>query len=369
MPIDLVSRLSLFGIGRGHMLARATKIDPNQVNIRGSDANIIVASSSFISYEVVKQLAQKMNALTLDGASNEDLDRWLWDRYLQARLGASASLVTVKFFRPAIGVGGSILPGTKVASLTGIEFITITTATFAPGDLEQTAIARSVLAGVITKVGRNQVRIIREPNLLFDSTIQITNDDPSAGGEDRQSDPDAREQARAFWIAARRGTLPAIEYGAKQVVGVVSAQAVESLGGNGLPARVLTLYVADSSGIANEALGASVSANLEEWRAAGIAVIMSTSTPQIVSIQLRLTFRAGVDTSSLTEQVLAAIIELVNGLKVNETLRRADLLGVLNRFKSAGVIPTNDSIVEPAGDLVPATGKTLRTTSSDVQVV
>jgi len=369
MPIDLPTRLDLFAVGRGHLLARATKIDPNQVNVRGSDANIIVASESFVAFEVVKQLAQKMNALLLDGASGEDLDRWLWDRYLQARIGASASLATVKFFRPAAGVGGSILPGTKVASLTGIEFLTITTATFAAGDLSQTAIARSVLAGVVTKVGRNQVRIIREPGLLFDSTIQVTNDDPSAGGEDRQLDEDAKENARAFWTAVRRGTLSAIEYGAKQVPGAVSAQAVESFDGRGMPARVLTLYVADSSGIANEALGASVSANLEEWRAAGIAVIMSTSTPQIVDIKLRLTFRAGVDTSSLTEQVIAAVVELVNGLKVNETLRRADLLGVLTRFKAAGVIPSNDSVVEPVGDLVPATGKTLRTTTSNVQVL
>ena len=369
MPGDYPSRLDLFSVGRDHLLARAKKIDPNQVNTRGSDANIIVASSSFITYETIKQLAQKMNALMLDGAANDDLDRWLWDRYLQARKGASVSLVVVRFFRNAIGAAGSVPQGTKLASLTGIEFVTYTTATFAAGDLEKTALARSVLAGTVAKVGKNQIRIIRPPVPTFDPTLQVTNDDTSAGGEDREDDPTAKERARGFWLAARRGTLTAIESGAKTVDGVASAQAVESLTSTGQPARVVTLYVADSAGIANVPLGEAAYAALEEYRAAGIAVVMSTSTPQIVSVQLRLTFRAGVDTTALTESVVAAIIERINSLAVNETLHRAALYDVLNRFKTAGVIPSEGSVVAPAGDLVPTTGRTLRTTSSDVQVL
>lgn len=368
MP-DLPTRLDLFSIGRDHVLARAKKIDPNQVNTRGSDSNIIVASSSFIGYEVVKQLAQKTNELLLDGATNEALDRWLWDRYLMARKGASASLVLVRFFRNAPGAAGSIPAGTKIASQTGIEFITYTNAVFAAGDVEQIAYARSVLAGTIAKVGRNQIRLIRPPLPAFDTSMQVTNDDPSAGGEQRELDPIARERARGFWKAARRGTKIAIENGALTVDGVESAQLVESLTSVGLPARVNTLYVADSAGIANEALGAAALTALEEYRCAGIAVVLSTSTPQIVAIQLRLAFRAGVNTTDLTTRVVAAIVEQVNLLKVNETLRRADLLGVLLRFKAQGVIASNDSIVAPAGDLVPTVGRTLRTTTTNITVL
>ena len=368
MP-DLPTRLDLFSIGRDHVLSRARKIDPNQVNTRGSDSNIIVASSSFIGYEVVKQLAQKTNELLLDGATREALDRWLWDRYLMARKGASASLVGVRFFRNAPGAAGTVVAGTKVASLTGVEFVTYTNAVFAAGDTEQTALARSVLAGTIAKVGRNQVRLIRPPLPAFDTSIQVTNDEPSAGGEEREADPTARERARGFWKAARRGTKAAIESGALTVDGIESAQLVESLDSSGMPARVNTLYIADSAGIANEALGAAALAALEEYRCAGIAVILSTSTPQIVTILLRLVFRAGVNTTDLTTRVVAAIVEQVNSLRVNETLRRADLLNVLLRFKSAGVIASNDSIVEPAGDLVPTVGRSLRTTTTNVTVL
>jgi hypothetical protein len=47
MP-DLPSRIDLFGIGRDYVVSRARKIDPAQIDIEGSDVNIVIGSASVL---------------------------------------------------------------------------------------------------------------------------------------------------------------------------------------------------------------------------------------------------------------------------------------------------------------------------------
>jgi len=367
MPLDLPSRLDLFALARDFVLQRARRIDPAQVDVAGSDVNIIVGSSSVMAYQTILQLAERTNALLLDGSTGEDLDRLAFDRYQIARKGAAAAVGTVRFFRTSAAAGAGTVPvGTILNTLTGIQYVTTTISTFGATDLEAFADVRAVTAGKLTQAGANSIRRFQTPGGLFDPSLQVNNDDPTAGGEDAETDDIFRERIRDFFNTARRGTLAAIEFGAKTVPGVVSAQAVESLTGAGQPARVVTLFIADSSGVASAALGNVVVAALSDFRAAGIAVIVSTSVPQIVTVKLALTFRAGVDTTTLTVAIRTALVEFINGLAVNATLFRGQLFSVLQRFEPDGLIPNIASVVEPTGDLVPDTGKTLRTTLDTV---
>lgn len=369
MP-DFPTRLDLYAKGRAYVLARAKRIDPAQVDVAGSDVNILVASASFMAYQVVLQLAQKVNSLLLDGALDEDLDRYAFDRYQLPRKGAAGALGVVIFFRDSsVAGGGSVPAGTRLLSLTGIEYVTTTTATFSVTGLSASAEVRAVKAGKEYQVGRYSLRRIADPGALFDPTLQVTNNDPTAGGEPREEDNPFRERIRDFWRTVRRGTIGAIEFGATAVAGVDSAEAAEAIDSEGQPARVVTLYIADSSGVANTALGTAVLNSLEEYRAAGIAVIPTTSVPEIVAVQLKLSFSAGVDTSTLSEQIRSAVVGFVNSLGVNQTLYRNDLGSVLRRFKRQGLIPTEDSVVSPAGDLVPTIGTTLRTSIDNVTLV
>jgi uncharacterized phage protein gp47/JayE len=204
---------------------------------------------------------------------------------------------------------------------------------------------------------------------LFDGTLTAINPEPTAGGEDAEDDDTFRDRIRDFWRTARRGILAAIEFGALTVPGVVSAQAIEALTNGNQPARVVNLYIADSTGVASDALAQQVDVALDEYRAAGIAVLISTSLPLLVDIQLRLSFRAGVDTLTITDNVRAAVVEFVNSLAVNGTLYAAQLYSVLQRYADDGLIPDENTIVSPTGDLVPAVGQTLRTTLANVTVL
>lgn len=367
--MDLPSRLDLYETGRRYLLARARNIDPSIVDVAGSDANLFVGSQSFMAHAVVRHLADRFAAHLIGSAQGEDLDRKLWDSYRLPRKGAAPAVTTVRFFRTNSTAGqGSIAAGRKIRSLTGVEYVTTTTASFAATQLEAYADVRATKAGKAYQVGRNQLRQIVDAASLFDPSLQVTNDEPAAGGEEREEDPDYRQRGKEFWPSARRGTLSAIAFGAKSIPGVASAEAVEVLDGGARPARVVQLYIADSSGVASRALGAQVDAQLEDYRAAGIAVITATSLPQIVPVRLHLAFAAGVETAPLVELIRANVVGFVNSTPTNGTLYRIGIGSQLTRFASQGLLPQESSIVEPAGDVVPAPGRTLRTTVDNVTI-
>jgi uncharacterized phage protein gp47/JayE len=367
---DLPTRLDLFAIGRDYVLQRAKKIDPTNVDVEGTDVNIFVGSLSVLAYYLINQLAFSIANLTLDGSEGEELDRFAYDRYQLTRPGATSALGQVRFFRTiASGGAGSIPANTLLTTNTGVQYITTTTATFGGSTLEVFADVRATQAGKETQVGANTIRRFSSPETIFDPNIQINNDLPTAGGENAFEDEEFRALIRQFWRTVRRGTLGAIEFGALSTPGVVSAQAVESLEPTGEAARIVELYIADSSGVANTQLAAQVKTVLNEFRAAGINVLISNSIPKIVNIRLKLNFVAGVNTTQLTEEIRNSVVAFVNSLSVNGPLYVAALSTVFIRFQADGLIADEGSILEPVGDLLPSPGETLRTTLNNVVVI
>lgn len=364
------SRLDLFALGRDYVVQRATKIDPAQVDVEGSDVNIFVGVASVIGDQIIKQLAFRTAALLLDGADDEDLDRYALDRYQLSRKGASPARGSVRIFRTATTAGAGVVPiGTKMVTNVGSEYITTTTASFGASDLTSSANVRAVEAGKLPQVGANAIVRFSNPAGLFDASLQVINDAPTAGGEDAEDDDTFRARIRDFWKSARRGVLAAIEFGALTVEGVVSAQAIEVLTVGAAPARLVNLFISDSTGVASDALAQEVRSALDDFRAGGIQVLISTSLPLIVDVQLRLSFRANVDTLTLTDNVRNAVVAFINSLPVNGALYVGQLFSVLQRFAEDGLIVNQGSLVSPVGDLIPATGQTIRTTLANVTVV
>lgn len=367
MP-DLPSRLDYAARGRDYVLSRAKKIDPQQVDVEGSNINIHVGSSAVMTAHATRHLAYATARLFAANAEKEDLDRYAWDRYRMTRKGASPAVARVRVYRDVAGAQGSVPIGTNIEALTGEVYTTTSVAAFASSDVSSACDVRAAQAGKATQVGKNMLRRFQKPEQLFDKTLKVTNDVAAAGGEDAEEDEDFRNRIRLFWTTARRGTLPAIEFGALAVPGVTSARAIEVIAGNGYPGRLVNLYIADGSGVANATLAQLVRANLEDYRAGGVAVIIHESMPYLVGITLALSYRAGVDTVALQEAVRAAVVEFVNSLPVNGTLAVGDLYSVLRRYADDGVVIGQGTIVAPVGDLVPDVGQTLRTTPENVVV-
>lgn len=368
---DFPSRLDLYAIGRDYVLQKATKIDPGQVDVLGSDVNIFVGSNSVVADTIIKQLAYSIARLFLDGAEGDDLDRLVFDRYGLTRKGASASLGSVNLTRATTAAGaGTIGVGTLLTTLTGVQYITTTAANFSITDLGVNPIisanVRATQAGKLAQVGTHAINGFAKSGTVFDHTLQVDNPLSTAGGEDAEDDDTFRARVRNFWNTARRGVLAAIEFGALTVPGVVSANAVEVITTGALPARIVNLYIADSSGLASQQLGALVVSALGDYRAAGITVVLNTSLPQIVPVVLALTFQAGIDTVTLGTTIVAAVVQFINSLPVNGALYLVDLYSVLRRFVSDGLIQNSSIITAPTGDVQPGIGQTLRTTLASV---
>jgi len=369
--MDFCSRSTLYGIGRQYTLSRATKINPQQIDTEGSDANLFVGGTSVVSYAIVLQLIQAFNALTLNGATSDELDRYALDRYGQQlpRKGAVAALGAAVFSRlNGNNAAGTIPAGTIVLSQSGYPYVTLqpaslTSATGAASDTTCSAPIRAAQAGALFKAGANTITAFQTPNsaIAFDPSITCNNPVTTAGAADAEDDPTYRNRIRTFWQSARRGILAAIVQGATSVAGVASAYAFEYLNGSGQPARLVALSIADPSGVANAQLIASVTAALNDYRAAGIYVSISPGIPLLVGIGLRLTFAAGVDTVTLSGQVQAAVVSFVNGLGVGAPLYLAQLQSVLQRFAQLGLQVSQGTIISPVGDLIPQPGQTIRT--------
>ena len=364
--MDFPSRLDLLALARTYIRTRAKKIDPNQIDVIGSDINLFVGSNMVVATELVYQLAAAVAKLLIDGAEDDDLDRLAWDRYQMVRKGAAPALGVVQFSRSTADAGAGAVPvNTRLQNNTGVEFVTVTQATFGALTLSASANVRSVQAGQLNQSDAGTIVSIPDPGLLWDKTLRVTNPIRTSFAADREEDEPFRARIKSYWNTARRGTLRAIEQGAIDTPGVASASAAEELTGGSQPARVVKLYVADADGSA----GAGLVIDLGEYRAAGIQVVQVMSITQLVDVQLKLTFQAGKDTDTLTEQVRTAILGTVNKCEVNGVLFRAALLETLRSFIDDGLIPTNDSVVDPAGDLVPDLGKSIRTTIDRVTVV
>lgn len=374
MP-DLPTRADLFRIGADEVLLRsetrppAQRIDAAQIYTDGSDINVLVASASAMAEEVTRQLALRINALFLDGATGEDLDRLVGDRFSPTivRKSATPALGTVQLTRVAGALPLVTLPiGTQLTTGSGVQFETTVVATVVSGSTGPVSVPiRARQAGLAGNVAPAAINAF--VNTPSDPQLLVSNPEPTAGGDEVETDARLRARARDFFRQARRGTIAAIEFGALTVPGVRQATAVEEVDSLGIPTGRVSLYVADALGQANAALVLAVQSALLEYRAAGVYVDVSSSIPLFVPIQYLLRFAAGVDTTAAFARVQAATVSAVNALPPNATLPVSLLFSVARSVP--GVIVLDDAVVTPIGDLVPSAGQILRTRTDLVTAV
>lgn len=366
MP-DLPTRADYFDIGGDEVLIRGAarpvnqRISPSEVLTEGSDINVIIASASAMAEEVTRQLALRIAALFLDSAANEDLDRLVGDRFSPTivRKAATPAVGEVTFARSAGPLAAVVIPaGTVLRNIDGVEFETTALASLAAASTGPvTTTVRARQAGIQGNVGAGAINEFSVPSP--DPNLLVANAEPTAGGDETETDARLRARARDFFRTARRGTVAAIEFGALTVPGVRQATAVEELDSLGIPTGRVALYVADALGQANAALVSAVVSALLEFRAAGVFVDVSSAIPIFTPIVFNLRFEAGVDTTAAFAQVRSSTVAAVNALRPTARLEVSLLFGAARSVP--GVIVLDDAVVAPVGDLVPSAGQVIRT--------
>ena len=350
------SRSDLFQIGRAAIAATPNiRINPSVVDVPGSDANLVVGTCAVMGEEVSARGAMALRGAFAELARKDALDRVLYDRYGRLRFSAQPATVDLVLSRPAGPSASGIIPaGSVVQTADGTQFALDVDASFGVGTPTITTTATALVNGAGGNVVANS--ITSWATAPFDPAIVPSNPAAAAGGVDAENDVQFLGRARGFFPTLARGTLGAIEFGARQVPGVAVATAIEIENPvSGYPAAVVQLTVGDSQGNASSDLIKAVANALLAYRAAGIFVSVIGGIVAYQNVQWSLAFSAGTNEALAMNRVSAVCVAVAQFLAPGATLYKSALLSAAASVP--GVIVSDSSLVIPSGDIVPTSAQ------------
>ena len=376
---DFPSRQDLFRAARDELLRLNGQLTRDTVERDGSDANILANMGVAAGDEVIGQLIDVFAGAFLDSARGEKLDRLVFDRYGLVRKPASPSLGTVTFSTTAPNPSGFTIPvGTAVSTSNGVQFLTTVATSFPPATTGPLFVpVRSVLAGSDQQASIGTITSIVSTIPGQPVDLVVGNTVATAGADDAELDEGLRDRARRFFTSAQRGTIGALEAAALAFPGVNKASVIEVLDALGRPARFVQLVVADrfTDALANlgvsdpaydaqsQQLATQVFLSLNEFRAAGVFVQVIVGQVILQTVQLQLTFSAGVNADQVALQARAGMVNYINTLSPGASFVPATAIEEALR-PITGLIITGDEIFTPAGTIVPKATQLLRTSLS-----
>jgi len=306
----------LIAVGLAELQTRRPDLDVNSGDITEAMLHAIAAMADAI----IRDAALKFKNTFIDGATGADLTALADDHYSIQRQEATSSQVTISWSRDSSAGSGVITAGTQIATEfdangSSIVFSTDNSLSFSAAELGPlTVTATSQNTGRETNVASATVtRIIDVP--AFENNFTITNNSPSAGGNDQETDRELRERVRSYFKTLRRGTLDALEDGAKTIATVRTATASEDAN------DLVTLYVADSDGNSTAEMISDVSAILSAWKAAGTTVSVLGGAKSTINMTVTIdSSRTGFDVTAAASNIASAIAGRIDRLGVGETL-------------------------------------------------
>jgi uncharacterized phage protein gp47/JayE len=345
--------------------AEAVLRRPDLTYNEGDISDMITAAIAAVGDRLVGYYADLTRATFVDGARGADLTKLASDHWNLTRFPAVQAIGSVTFTRTST-VGVATVPaGTVVATERDslgvtVEYTTDDLLSLGGGVASGSVDVTAVVGGLAGNVQASQ--IVRIPTVIAGGfTWSVTNAAAIIGGAEEESDDELRERIRTYTTTIRRGTLSALEYGAKQVPQVKQATAVEDSSGN------VVVYVTDADGSSNAAMVSDVLDELEEWRAAGANVTVSGgSLYELNPIEITLTVRSGVDTAAIAADVKAAIVARVARLCIGETCSRSIIQQAALNVDTDNI--TACTVVLPAADVEPTASQIIRTDDSYITV-
>lgn len=150
----------------------------------------------------------------------------------------------------------------------------------------------------------------------------VTNSNEFTSGREEETESSRRERFRLYVDSLSRGTEASLVYGALEVDGVEGAYVSSQSG-------VAYVYAHGANGTLPASLKSAIETNLENYRAAGIQVIVSPVIRRYVSFSVTITIRRGEDASVYRPIFLQLLQNRVNACKVGEGLYQMDLFSTV----------------------------------------
>ncbi len=261
-------------------------------------------------------------------AIDEAISQAVFSGFDFAKLPAAYALGAVTFYvvvPPADNV--EIPAGTRVRLLGGsAEYLTLASATIAAGTFEVTTLARAAQAGPEANAEVGGLSVIVNGSAAMTAVgVASTNRQPILNGRLEETDAEQRTRFAAYIASLARGTLGALEYGARLAMieadGVVIEQ-VRHVAIHETPGRVV-LYVHNGDGATSAALVARVQALIDGYRddaqdlivpgyrPAGMAVECVAISDVPLTVTATVTLAVGYDVAEVQTQAQAALVSLL----------------------------------------------------------
>lgn len=341
-------------LGRAEQILNRPDLQVNE----GDISEMLIKAAAAMADKCVEHSASSFRETFLDGATGQALTDLVNDHWNLPRLLASAATGSVAFTRvSATGPAGSIPAGTVVATVINPEgedfrFETDTALAFALDEQGPKSVGVTAQAtGRESNVNATGL-VTRIVDALFDS-FTVTNDTLIVGGAPEEEDPDYRQRAREYPSTLRRGTLAALEFGAKQITGVKIASAFEDAFG------LVTVYVSDIDGNSSAQMINDVQVELDtNWKAGGTVLTVAGGVPVLTDIDYSLTVRPGTDVAALEPSIAAAITGTMKKLKQGETLSLEQVATAIMNVDIDNI--TKVTINDPLADIDPPDNQVIR---------
>jgi uncharacterized phage protein gp47/JayE len=345
---DLPTFDELYDVGKTEVMSR----DPSLSDWReGSNLDAVTGGGAMLADEVIRVIIAAFGEQFVDVATGSALDALALDRFGLTRLPATAAVGVLRFTRGS-GVGAIAIPaGTQVSGT--VNGVTVTVETDADAVIDALDAYVDVQATCTeTGTGGNVDEDVLDTildSIVDDPTATVTNPDRFAGGDVEENDTEFRDRIRRYFTTLRKGTVAALEAGARTVAGVQFATVDESFiapedGG------YVAIYIGDPDGTGNSTLADAVAVEIENWRAAGIEVQVLPAAREEIDLEIAVVHAADVDAEDLTNAIRAAVFAYTDALAPNETLRISAVIAAVHAVSTDVISVT---VSEPTSDMTP----------------
>lgn len=355
----------LFNLGKAEAILKRPALG---VRI-GDITEMLIAGAAAMADRLIGWFAERIAATFLDGAVGDDLTLLASDHWAIQRRDATKSVATVTFTRAGANATAQTMPiGTTVATErdsqgNDIQYVTTSAASWAISENgAKTVNVEAVVAGTSGNLSGVDLITRLVSNPPAGGTYTITASTLPAGGAEEESDEELRDRVRLYPSTLRRGTVAALEYGAKSVstIAVAKASAVQDNTG------LVTVYVSDASGgstgtttqvgpsvVDDGTMTKKVAIELYEWACAGALVNVSGGSIQTVNISVSIAVRIGVDVNQLISDIQDSIEARVNKLNIGDTLYTSDIVSAVKIVDPDNIV--NVTVTLPLTDTAPST--------------
>ena len=274
--------------------------------VEGSVLDGITGAGAVLADEVARVAVDLFAALFFDTAQGADLDTLALDRLGLPRLSESTAVGNVVWTR-GTGIGTYVIPGgTRFQGTVGDETITLTSTGDVTLDAVESTVDVPVTADLAGRDGNLAAGVIDTVLDVVGADIDATaTNETIAGGAPAETDEQFRDRCRRYYSTLRRGTADALVTGALSVAGVSYAWVDES---EAQSSQVVYVYVGDPDANSNQALADAVDAELDNWRAAGIQVIVLGSTREEIALALTIVVERGSDVVRIEADIKTVIV-------------------------------------------------------------